>query len=326
MASKSGGYLSFRYKVAKLRDAAEEFIFSVFQADRQARRHPGLTARDLTRGSRRTGEAAESSSSTGGAAGTSTSGAAGGSHGGLLNVVQAAYRHAREVYDSPVTEHLYLTGPAMAPTLNWKGAKDASARERLVVRLLRHPGSNNVLVGDVVAFHSPLALPDDVTHVMVRRVAAVEGDEMVSSSGAEPPFLIPPGHCWVLADNSQLRPEAGEVIDSRSYGHIPFSAVIGRVVYAASSRATHGPVRNNPAHSEVGGEDAAVVAAEVDVERILREEEQMDEFGGIEEGEELEKEGGVGNDDGSGSDGEAGKGKGSEAGGNGEVKGDGIGK
>ncbi|GIL42131.1 hypothetical protein Vafri_197, partial [Volvox africanus] len=274
MASKSGGYLSFRYKAAKLRDAAEEFMFAVFQADKQGRRQTGLTAREPTRGSH-TGEVSEDSTSTGGTTG--------GSRGGFLDVVQAAYRHAREVYASPATEHLYLTGPAMAPTLNWKGAKDASARERLVVRLLRHPGSHNVLVGDVVAFHSPLALPDDSTHVMVRRVAAVEGDEMVSSSDAEPPFLIPPGHCWVIADNSQLRPEAGEVIDSRSYGHIPFSAVIGRVVYAASSRATHGPVRNNPAHSEVGGEDAAVVAAEVDVERILREEERIDEFGDIEE-------------------------------------------
>ena len=34
---------------------------------------------------------------------------------------------------------------------------------------------------------------------------------MVSSSDAEPPFIIPAGHCWVLADNTHLRVEDGEV-------------------------------------------------------------------------------------------------------------------
>ncbi|EFJ50004.1 hypothetical protein VOLCADRAFT_89374 [Volvox carteri f. nagariensis] len=244
-ASNTRGFLSFRYKLAKFRDAAEELVFSVFQANNLGGRQPGtdrwtpLSPRLPTRGSlHHSGEEQEKKNPTAG--GSHSSG--GSNSGGVLGVVQAAYRRAREVYDAPLTQHMYLTGPAMAPTLNWRGAKDAAARERLVVRLLRRPGPHNVLVGDVVAFHSPLALPEDATHVMVRRVAAVEGDEMVSTSPTETPFIIPPGHCWVLADNSELRPEAGEVIDSRSYGHIPFSAVIGRVVYAASSRATHGPM------------------------------------------------------------------------------------
>lgn len=38
------------------------------------------------------------------------------------------------------------------------------------MRLLRRPSTRSVLVGDVVAFHSPLAQPDDDTHVMVRLV------------------------------------------------------------------------------------------------------------------------------------------------------------
>ncbi|GLC45644.1 hypothetical protein PLESTB_001789600 [Pleodorina starrii] len=320
MASKPGGFLAFRYNVTKLKDAAEEFLFTVFQgADQQGRRQQG-GLNPFNRGSPTHGSSSHTTpfgfgAGAGGSSDPSTSGSGGGGGGGgggLLGVVQAAYRRARLVYDSPLTGQLYLTGPAMAPTLNWRGAKDASSRERLVVRLLRHPGPHNVLVGDVVAFHSPLALPDDATHVMVRRVAAVEGDEMVSSSPTDPPFLIPPGHCWVLADNAELRPEAGEVIDSRSYGHIPFSAVIGRVVYAASSQATHGPVRNNPAHSEAGGEDPAVVAAEVDVERIIEEEERAEEFGdGDDEGEEEEEEDGEEEAGGSGGrrDGQGEKGK-----------------
>ncbi len=54
--------------------------------------------------------------------------------------------------------------PTCAPTL----IQDPAASERLVVRLLRRPSTRSVLVGDVVAFHSPLAQPDDDTHVMVR--------------------------------------------------------------------------------------------------------------------------------------------------------------
>ncbi len=116
--------------------------------------------------------------------------------------------------------------------------------------------------------------------LQVRRVAAVEGMEMVSSAPGEPPFFIPMGHCWVLADNSNLRPEDGEVIDSRSYGHIPFTNVIGRVIYAAASRTDHGPVRNNPSSDEW---DGAVVEAEVDVEAMFREGGDSDVEGAEEE-------------------------------------------
>lgn len=119
--------------------------------------------------------------------------------------------------------------------------------------------------------------------LQVRRVAAVEGMEMVSSAPGEPPFFIPMGHCWVLADNSNLRPEDGEVIDSRSYGHIPFTNVIGRVIYAAASRTDHGPVRNNPESDEW---DGAVVEAEVDVEAMFREGGDSDGEGGEEEVEQ----------------------------------------
>jgi hypothetical protein len=53
-------------------------------------------------------------------------------------------------------------------------------------------------------------------HVMVRRVAALEAAEMVTDDPEEPPLRIPPGHCWVLADNPELQPP--DVIDSRAFG------------------------------------------------------------------------------------------------------------
>ncbi|KAG2441467.1 hypothetical protein HXX76_003089 [Chlamydomonas incerta] len=267
-----------RYRLSKLKDATEEFLHSVFQADRyKAGRLPGGGG----------GDDDDRASSSGGAAGASGGG------GGVGGVVRSAYRRALEVYEQPLTERLMITGPAMAPTINRHGIKDPAARELLVVRLLRHPSPRNVLVGDVVAFHSPLATLDDTHHVMVRRVAAVEGQEMVSSSDAEPPFVIPAGHCWVLADNAHLRPEDGEVIDSRSYGHIPYSNVIGRVVYAAASRHDHRPVPNNPEHGSEGallgaGEDEAVVAAELDVDALFEDEEEGEDE--EEEGEEEEEE------------------------------------
>lgn len=53
----------------------------------------------------------------------------------------------------------------MAPSLNSRAVKDASAVEKLVVRHLARPSSRSVWVGDVVAFSSPLGKPSDDSHV-----------------------------------------------------------------------------------------------------------------------------------------------------------------
>eukprot|EP00955_Chlamydomonas_euryale_P016662 177981-Chlamydomonas_euryale.AAC.1 len=109
---------------------------------------------------------------------------------------------------------------------------------------------------------------------MVRRVAAVEGAEMVPRGSDERPddddgaddFVIPPGHCWVLADNPDLRPP--NVIDSRSFGFIPMSNIVGRVVYSGRSATEHGPVTNSPLAQVV---DAPVLENEVDPEELFAE-------------------------------------------------------
>lgn len=97
-----------------------------------------------------------------------------------------------EAYRKELTTVVALTGAAMVPNLNARASSTPDACENLLLRLLPRPSSKNVFVGDVVAFNSPLHLPDR-QNVMVRRVAAMEGDEMVSDDPADEPFLIPQG-------------------------------------------------------------------------------------------------------------------------------------
>lgn len=134
---------------------------------------------------------------------------------------------------------------------------------QVIVRLIPRASSATLSKGDVIAFTSPLASAES-QHVLIRRVAALEGEEMVSGQGDEEPYVIPNNHCWVLADNEQLQPP--NVIDSRTFGHIPYNTVLGRVIYAASSATDHGPVQNSPEHKE---EDAAVLEAEVDPDALF---------------------------------------------------------
>lgn len=49
---------------------------------------------------------------------------------------------------------------------------------------------------------NPLKKNDDF---FVRRLAAIEGDEMVSSKEKEEPFTLGKDQCWVLADNESLK-------------------------------------------------------------------------------------------------------------------------
>lgn len=130
----------------------------------------------------------------------------------------------KEAYNQQLTSVMYMAGTAMAPALNKAGLEDRDALEKLVVRSIPRPSSRTVLVGDVVAFNSPLTLgtsSDSNEFIMVRRVAAMEGDEMVASSSGQQPVAeeeeedaadvedlgqVPQGHCWVLADNENLKP------------------------------------------------------------------------------------------------------------------------
>jgi len=144
--------------------------------------------------------------------------------------ISSAIAKFKEAYNQQLTTVMYMAGTAMAPALNKAGLEDRDALEKLVVRAIPRPSARVVRVGDVVAFNSPLTLgvsSDTNEFVMVRRVAAMEGDEMVASTGSTPATAeesssgqqqqeqqqeleglgqVPEGHCWVLADNENLKP------------------------------------------------------------------------------------------------------------------------
>jgi hypothetical protein len=178
----------------------------------------------------------------------------------------------QEIYNRPSTQVMHLAGTAMCPTLNAHALKDSAAVDKLVVRLIQHPSSETIAVGDVVAFTNPKAKhQDEEQNLMVRRVAAMEGDVLNGddSDDEDSSFMLPPGMCWVLADNEELEPP--NVIDSRTIGPLPFENIRGRVIYQVNSAANHGMVQNNPSFS---AEDMAVVETEVDVEQLLGDRQE----------------------------------------------------
>ena len=100
-----------------------------------------------------------------------------------------------EAYNKQLTTIITLTGAAMLPTLNQKTSSDTSSGETvdaLLMRCLPRPTARSVFTGDVVAFTSPLAQQQQHS-VLVRRVAASEGDEMVSDDADDVPFSLPEG-------------------------------------------------------------------------------------------------------------------------------------
>lgn len=199
-----------------------------------------------------------------------------------------ALQRGMEAFRLPLTSVMLITGAAMSPTLNPKAASQPDAVERLLVRLLPRATPKTVHTGDVVAFRSPLTVaaaagagagglggfaaaalePELLQNTMIRRVAAMPGDELVAFEGEEheETFVVPQGHCWVLADNEQLEPP--HVIDSRSFGLLPLSNVVGRILYAARSETDHGPVENSAEGMEA---DAPVLEEELDLEKLCSE-------------------------------------------------------
>lgn len=49
--------------------------------------------------------------------------------------------------------------------------------------------------------------PEKSDDYLVRRLAAIEGYEMVSTNEKEEPFVLEKDQCWVLADNENLKPK-----------------------------------------------------------------------------------------------------------------------
>lgn len=155
-------------------------------------------------------------------------------------IMTSALDKFKEAYKRNFTQTLYLTGASMAPQLNRKATKDTSAVEKLIMRVIPRASAKHVSVGDVVAFKTPQTQDS----YMVRRVAALEGSELVTENLEDETLVVPDGHCWVLADNDAMR--APEVEDSRTFGYIPMSSILGRIIYRISSKDDHSAVRNSP--------------------------------------------------------------------------------
>lgn len=145
-------------------------------------------------------------------------------------------------------------GAEMAPTIGPQGGT-------LLVRKIPVPDPNRVFVGDVVV----LKAPDKSKEYLVRRLAATEGYEMVSKDEKEEPFVLDKNECWVLADNEALKPK--EANDSRSFGPVNMSDIIGRVIYCLRSAVDHGPVQNS--HFSVKN-DTPILEIELDVDEMVK--------------------------------------------------------
>lgn len=145
----------------------------------------------------------------------------------------SAIQSTLEAYKARLTTVIAFTGASMAPTLNPDASSNPSAVERLLVRQIGRPSAKNIFVGDMVALHSPLAPVASAQNVLVRRVAAMEGDEMVSDDPETVPFSLPEV-CVGVAD-------VGKELASRSAECCSVHSGAGGEQCAAKKRLPSGP-------------------------------------------------------------------------------------
>ncbi|MFI6472826.1 S26 family signal peptidase [Streptomyces sp. NPDC050516] len=121
-----------------------------------------------------------------------------------------------------------VTGSSMAPAF--------ADGDRLLVRR-----TQRVRLGDAVVFRNPLPFGDgdEALSWLVKRVSAMPGDpvppEVRAVVGAADGSLVPPGSLVVRGDAARTQ-------DSRHFGYVPQSALLGVVVTRPALR-ERGPVR-----------------------------------------------------------------------------------
>ncbi|KAI4349389.1 hypothetical protein L6164_009981 [Bauhinia variegata] len=152
-----------------------------------------------------------------------------------------------------LTYLLWNKGEEMAPTIAGKAT--------LLVRKLPVADPTRVYVGDVVV----LKHPEKQDNFLIRRLAAMEGYEMVSTDEKDDPFVLEKDECWVLADNERLKPK--EANDSRTFGPVHMSDIVGRVLYCLRTAVDHGPVQNSHFSARV---DSPVLEVELDVDEMTK--------------------------------------------------------
>eukprot|EP00262_Sarcandra_glabra_P009324 TRINITY_DN234_c0_g1_i1.p1 TRINITY_DN234_c0_g1~~TRINITY_DN234_c0_g1_i1.p1 ORF type:complete len:206 (-),score=37.64 TRINITY_DN234_c0_g1_i1:405-1022(-) len=160
----------------------------------------------------------------------------------------------KNVFQGKLTYLHWNKGEEMAPTIAGNGGT-------LLVRKLPSANPTRVFVGDVVVVKDP----ENSDNYLVRRLAAIEGYEMVSTDEKDTPFVLEKDQCWVVSDNESLKPK--EARDSRFFGPLPMTDIVGRVIYSLRTAVDHGPVQN----SRFGmHKDSPVLAVELDVDEMAR--------------------------------------------------------
>lgn len=96
----------------------------------------------------------------------------------------------------------------------------------LVKRLVA--AKDSVAVGDVVAVSNADA-------VIIRRIAAMPGDALVSASTGER-YVLQPAECWVVCDAANR----GLALDSREIGPVPLARILGRAIWRVNADAPIG--------------------------------------------------------------------------------------
>ncbi|XP_044501125.1 uncharacterized protein LOC123222428 [Mangifera indica] len=158
------------------------------------------------------------------------------------------------VFHGKLTYLHWNKGEEMAPTIGGKVGT-------LLVRKLPSADPTRVFVGDVVVLKDP----EKSDNYLVRRLAAIEGYEMVSTDEKDEPFVLEKDQCWVLADNENIKPK--EANDSRAFGPVPMTNIVGRVLYCLRTAVDHGPVQNSYFGMR---KDSPVLEVELDVDEIVK--------------------------------------------------------
>ncbi|OIW19959.1 hypothetical protein TanjilG_30907 [Lupinus angustifolius] len=141
----------------------------------------------------------------------------------------------------------------MAPTI--------AEKEVTLVRKIPIADPKSVFVGDVIVLKDP----EKPNNFLVRRLTAVEGYEMASTDEKEEPFVLEKDQCWVEADNEKLK--AKEANDSRKFGPVQMTDIVGRVIYSLRNAVDHGRVENSDFSMQ---KDSPVLEVELDVEEMAK--------------------------------------------------------
>ncbi|KAJ6842495.1 uncharacterized protein M6B38_286655 [Iris pallida] len=173
---------------------------------------------------------------------------------GQINAKEFSDALWKNFFQGKITFLHWNKGEEMEPTIAGKGGT-------VLVRKVPYPAPTHVFVGDVVMLQDPEKQED----FLVRRLAAIEGYEMVSKDEKDEPFILEKDQCWVVSDNESMKPK--EARDSRLFGPVPMSNIVGRVIYSLRSAVDHGPVQNSYLATN---QDSPVLAVELDVEEMTR--------------------------------------------------------